>query len=71
MNKKEKINQEISLTFEFLREAIENPSLLDDIPNGSALIFTENGDAIPRRKKTPSGHPIKYIRVKKRFEVVA
>ena len=41
MTKKETINRNIGLTFDFLRQVVKNPSLLDKIPNGSTLEFVE------------------------------
>ena len=68
MAEKKKIEKEIKLTFDHLREIIDNPSLADEIPNGSVVIFLEKGEPVPKRKTTPTGEPIKYIRVKKQFE---
>ena len=71
MKGREKVNDEITLTFEHLREIIDNPELLNDIPNGSAVVFIDKYEPLPKRKTTPSGEPIKYIRVKKKFEAAA
>lgn len=68
MAEKEKIEKEIKLTFDHLREIIDNPALADEIPNGAAVVFLEKDEPIPEMKTTPTGEPIKYIRVKKQFE---
>ncbi len=57
MKSKEKIKNEINLTFEHLREIIANPTLINDIPNGSAVVFIEGNEPLPKRKYTPSGEP--------------
>jgi hypothetical protein len=41
MTKKEKINRNIGLTFDFLRQVADNPGIIDKIPNGSVLEFIE------------------------------
>lgn len=71
MKNKEKISNEIALTFEHLREIIDNPALLNDIPNGSAVVFIDNNEPLPKKKTTPAGDSIKYIRIKKKFEAAA
>ena len=37
--KREKINRKIGLTFDFLRQVVDNPGLINKIPDGSILEF--------------------------------
>ena len=73
MTKKEKINRNIGLCFDFLRQVVKNPKILDGIPNGSELEFVDkdfpkliikDGDG-RKRKKTK-----KYLRVKTEMELI-
>lgn len=66
MNKEEYINHNITLTFDFIREAVKDPSILENIDNGSTIEFVEKDRPIPISKKTTQ--PDKYFKVKHRFE---
>jgi hypothetical protein len=71
MTKKEIVNRNIGLTFDFLRQVIDEPSLLDNVPNGSVLEFVEKdfsketiiGSSKRRRNK-------KYLQVRSHFRVI-
>lgn len=68
MTNKEIINRNIGLTFDFLRQAVKNPSLLSTISDGSTLEFVEKDFSKTERKKTTkSNSRRKYIRVKTEF----
>lgn len=66
MNKEEYINHNITLTFDFIREAVKDPSVLDNIENGSTIEFVEKDRPIPKSQKTTQ--PDRYFKVKHRFE---
>ena len=68
MNKKEYIDHNITLTFDFLREAVKDSSVLDNIENGSTIEFVENDRPIPQRKE--ASQPDKYFKVQHRFKDV-
>jgi hypothetical protein len=71
MTKKEIINRNIGLTFDFLRQAVRDPSLLDKIPDGSTLEFVEKDfSKIEKEGKPKSKVSRKYIRVKSELQVV-
>ena len=70
MEDKKKIEKQITLTFDHLREIIDNPILADEIPDGAAVVYLDKDEPVPKRKTTPTGEPIKYLRVKKQFEPV-
>ncbi len=71
MTKKETINRNIGLTFDFLRQVADDPSLLDKIPDGSTLEFVEK-DFSKTVKPTPKKKEKKrtYLRVKSNLEVI-
>ena len=39
MNKKDKIERDISLTFDFLRHLVDHPEMVDEIPDGTEVEF--------------------------------
>ncbi len=61
MTKKEKINRNIGLTFDFLRQAVENPEIIDTIPTGSILEFVEKDFSTTEKIKDKSKR--KYLKV--------
>ncbi len=73
MTRKEKINRDIGLTFDFLRQAIDNPKILEEIPNGSTLEFVEKDfpktEKASKRAKARSDRR-KFLRVKSHLEVI-
>jgi len=71
MTKKEIINRNIGLTFDFLRQVAKNPSLLDKIPNGSTLEFVEKDfSKVEKQSKTKSKLRRKYMRVTSELQLV-
>ena len=69
MTKKEKINRNIGLTFDFLRQVAEDPSIIEKIPNGSVLEFIEKDFPIIETSKQKSKKV--YLKVTSRIEVAA
>ena len=51
MRKEETVNRNITLTFDFLRQIIKNPEILNDIPDGSTIDFIQKDIPIVERKK--------------------
>lgn len=68
MTKNEKINRNIGLSFDFLREIIKNPKLVDSINDGTNIEFIEKDFIITDKKKI---RKTKYFKVKSIFENVA
>ena len=69
MTKKETIKRNIGLTFDFLRQVVKQPSLLNKIPTGSTLEFVEK-DFSKIEKKRKSKARRKYMRVKSELQLV-
>ncbi len=68
MTKKETINRNIGLAFDFLKEINKDPALLDKIPKAATIEFVEKD--FPKKEATnPQKRKSKYIRVKNEFEV--
>jgi hypothetical protein len=71
MTKKETINRNIGLTFDFLRQVVKNPSLLDKIPNGSTLEFVEKDfSKMEKQGKLKAKGRRKYMHVKSELQLV-
>ena len=64
MTKRETINRNIGLSFDFLRQAVKDPSLLDKIPNGSTLEFVEKDFAHTEKNGALKNKKKKFLRVK-------
>jgi hypothetical protein len=68
MTKKEMVDHNIGLTFDFLREIVRNPKLLRRIKNGSTLKFVQKDLPLPEKK---NGHAkSSYVKVNHTFEVL-
>jgi hypothetical protein len=68
MTNKEKITRNIGLSFNFLREIIRNPEILNSIENNSYIEFVEKDFSM--MKKTGKSKHVKYYRVKSNFEEI-
>ena len=73
MTKKERMSRDIGLTFDFLRQVIDNPKILDKIPNGSTLEFIEKD--FPKLEKAANQSKLKaikrkFLRVKSHLEII-
>ena len=62
--KAEKTNYEISFTFDFLREVVDEPSLLDKVTNGSVIKLTNT----PSKRQNPSPKAAPYNQNKQSFK---
>ena len=68
MTKNEIVNRNIGLSFDFLREIIKNPKLIDNLPDGTNIEFVEKDFLKKENKKT---RKTKYYKVKSVFEMVS
>lgn len=68
MIKDEIIEHNITLTFDFLRQMVKDPSIIDDVEDNSIIEFIENDRPIIETKKTKK--PDRYFKVKHQFEKV-
>ena len=51
MTKKEYVNRNIGMTFDFIRQAVDNPEILNIVPNGAELDFIDKD--MPFKAKEP------------------
>jgi hypothetical protein len=68
MTNKETTERNIGLTFDFLRQVLYNPSIIDKIPDNGIIEFVQKD--IPIKEKIAEKRPDKYIRVKRDFELL-
>jgi hypothetical protein len=68
MNNKEFIDRNIGLTFDFLRQVKDDPSILESIPDGAVIEFIDK-DYI-KTEYPESVKPGRFIKVKNQFELI-
>lgn len=68
MTKKEKINRNIGLTFDFLWQVVDKPKTIDTIPSGSILEFVEKDFSTIEKVKGKLKR--KYLKVTSQIEVI-
>lgn len=66
MTKKEYVNRNIGMTFDFIRQAIDNPGILDIVPNGAELDFIDK-DMPVKAKKPVKGRKVARYKVEHIF----
>lgn len=69
MTNRELIQRDIAVVFDFAEQIIDNPALLDKIPDGAAISFlNEEEKKIEKNTDNVSGK--KYVRIKRHFELL-
>ena len=71
MTNKETVERNLGLTFDFVNNIIDNPSLIEKLPAQFKLEFVEKDfPKLVRKKAIPnqSGRPNKLVRVRNTFE---
>lgn len=68
MTNKETVNRNIGLSFDFIRQVIQSPNLLDDIEDNTTIEFLQKD--YPEREKVHKVIPDKYVKVKRTFELL-
>ena len=68
MNNKEFTERNIGLTFDFLRQVSDDPSILESISDGALIEFIDK-DYI-KTEYPESQKPNRFIKVKNQFELI-
>jgi len=68
MTNKETINRNIGLTFDFVRQIIRDPVLLNELKDNSTIEFLQKD--YPEREAANKIIPDKFIKVKRNFELI-
>ncbi len=68
MTNRQIVERNIGLTFDFLRQVLRNPSMLDEIPSHSVIEFVEKDFTI--KESASLVKPDKYLKVKTQLELM-
>jgi hypothetical protein len=68
MTNKETVNRNVGLSFDFIRQIVKNPKMIDKIENNSTIEFLQKD--YPEREKTKQIIADKFIKVKRDFEMI-
>ena len=68
MTNKETVNRNIGLTFDFVRQIIKDPALLNKLENNSTIEFLQKD--YPEREPSQKVIPDKFIKIKRNFELI-
>jgi hypothetical protein len=68
MTNREKVKRDISLAFEFAEKVIDNPELLNEIPDHTTIRFISSDQGIKEKVKDKLKR--KYIKVFNQFEIL-
>ena len=68
MTNKETVNRNIGLSFDFIKQIVKTPEVLDEIKNNSTIEFLQKD--YPEREKTKQIIANKFIKVKRSFEMI-
>ena len=68
MTNKETVNRNVGLSFDFIRQIVGNPNMINNIDDNSTIEFLQKD--YPEREKTKRIIANKYIKVKRNFELI-
>jgi len=68
MNNKEHIKKDLVVAFDFVGQILENPELLNEIPDGTEIKFLD--DVKPNIENPKKSSSKKYVKVKRQFEIL-
>jgi hypothetical protein len=68
MTNKETVNRNIGLSFDFVKQIVNSPKILEDIDNESVIEFIQKDYPELENKKNIT--PDKFIKVKRKFELI-
>jgi hypothetical protein len=69
MTNKEQVQRDIAIAFDFVEQIIDNPDMLDKIPDGTAITFLDS-ENLKLEKQISKNTSKKYVKVKRYFEVL-
>ena len=68
MTNKETVNRNVGLSFDFIRQIVKNPEMIDKIENNSTIEFLQKD--YPERERAKRIIADKFIKVKRNFEMI-
>ena len=69
MQNNEKIKRDLAIGLDFVETIIQNPELLDEIPNGTTISFLDR-TILKTETKKEQRMKRKYVKVKRKFELL-
>ncbi len=69
MQNNEKIKRDLAIGLDFVETIIQNPELLDQIPNGITINFLDKAEPKTETKKEQRIKH-KYVKVERKFELL-
>ena len=69
MQNNEKIKIDLAIGLDFVETIIQNPELLDEIPNGTTISFLDKATLKTETKKEQRMKR-KYVKVERKFELL-
>ncbi len=69
MTNKEQIHRDIAIAFDFVEQIVDNPDILDKIPDDAAITFLDSENVKPEKLIIKDSSK-KYVKVKRHFEVL-
>ena len=68
MTNKETVNRNIGLSFDFIKQIVKNPEMIENLDNNAIIEFLQKD--YPERENTRQIIPDKFIKVKRNFEMI-
>ncbi|MBI5473289.1 MAG: hypothetical protein HY961_13175 [Ignavibacteriae bacterium] len=68
MTKKEMVEHNIDVAFDFMRHVLKHPNVLDQIPNGATIEFVQK--EIPIRERKGQNGKRKFVKVTRNFQMI-
>lgn len=68
MTNKETVNRNVGLSFDFIKQLVKNPEMIESINDNSIIEFLQKD--YPEREKTKRIIADKFIKVKRNFEMI-
>jgi hypothetical protein len=69
MTNREQLQRDMVIALDFAEQIIDNPSILDKIPDGAAITFLDDENVKPEKREDKRTEK-KYVKVKRQFEVL-
>ncbi len=69
MTNREQTQRDIAIAFDFVEQILDNPDMLDKIPDGASITFLDD-ENIKLEKSFVKDTAKKYVKVKRHFEVL-
>ena len=69
MTNREQVKRDMAIAFDFVEQIIDNPELVDKIPEGATITFLDEGNTITEKNIIRAPERM-YVKVKRNFEIL-